>query len=126
MEKPYARFKAVGAKRYMYEYEDGKMSLTVSGLNKKFAMPYLLESNNNDKDLIFEKFGEGMFIPAGHTGKMTLSYIENEMVGTLVDYLGNSNTFHEMSSVYMEPQSYFMSLVGDYIKFLKGVQYIEI
>ena len=126
MEKPYAKFKAVGAKRYIYEYEDGAMSLTVSGLNKTCAMPYLLQENNNDKDLIFEKFGEGMFIPAGHTGKMTLSYIENEMVGTVVDYLGNTNTFHEMSSIYMEPQSYFMSLVGDYIKFLKGVQYIEI
>ena len=126
MEKPYAKFKAVGAKRYIYEYEDGAMSLTVSGLNKTCAMPYLLQENNNDKDLIFEKFGEGMFIPAGHTGKMTLSYIENEMIGTVVDYLGNTNTFHEMSSIYMEPQSYFMSLVGDYIKFLKGVQYIEI
>lgn len=126
MEKPYVRFKTVGAKRYIYEYEDGELSLTVSGLNKKFAIPYLLEENNNNKDIIFEKFGEGMFIPAGHTGKMTLTYIENEMCGTLVDYLGNKSTYHELSAIHMEPQSYFMSLVGDYIKFLKGVQYIEI
>lgn len=126
MEKPYVRFKTVGAKRYIYEYEDGELSLTVSGLNKKYAIPYLLEENNNNKDIIFEKFGEGMFIPAGHTGKMTLTYIENEMCGTLVDYLGNKSTYHELSAIHMEPQSYFMSLVGDYIKFLKGVQYIEI
>ena len=126
MEKPYVRFKTVGAKRYIYEYEDGEISLTVSGLNKKYAIPYLLEENNNNKDIIFEKFGEGMFIPAGHTGKMTLTYIENEMCGTLVDYLGNKSTYHELSAIHMEPQSYFMSLVGDYIKFLKGVQYIEI
>lgn len=126
MEKPYVRFKAVGAKRYIYEYEDGELSLTVSGLNKKYAIPYLLKENNNNKDIIFEKFGEGMFIPAGHTGKMTLTYIENEMCGTLVDYLGNKSTYHELSAIHMEPQSYFMSLVGDYIKFLKGVQYIEI
>lgn len=126
MEKPYLRFKTVGAKRYIYEYEDGELSLTVSGLNKKYAIPYLLEENNNNKDIIFEKFGEGMFIPAGHTGKMTLTYIENEMCGTLVDYLGNKSTYHELSAIHMEPQSYFMSLVGDYIKFLKGVQYVEI
>ena len=126
MEKPYARFKTVGAKRYIYEYEDGELSLTVSGLNKKYAIPYLLQENNNNKDIIFEKFGEGMFIPAGHTGKMTLTYIENEMCGTLVDYLGNKSTYHELSAIHMEPQSYFMSLVGDYIKFLKGVQYVEI
>ena len=126
MEKPYKRFKTVGAKRYMYEYEDGTMNMTVSGLNKKYAMPYLMKENNNHKELIFEKFGEGMFIPAGHTGKLTMTYIEDELKGTLVDYLGNPGEFHELSAVHMEPQSYFMSLIGDYIKFLKGVQYVEL
>jgi hypothetical protein len=126
MEKSYARFKTVGAKRYIYEYEDGKMNMTVSGLNKKYAMPYLLEDNNNNHDLVFEKFGEGMFIPAGHTGKLTLTYIENEIKGTLVDYQGVTGEFHELSAIHMEKQSYFMSLIGDYIKFLKGVQYVEI
>lgn len=125
-EEGYKRFKTVGAKRYMYEYEDGSMSMTVSGLNKKHAMPYLMKEYNNDKDLIFEIFGEGMFIPAGHTGKLTMSYIDDELKGTLVDYLGTKAEFHELSSIHMEPQSYFMSLVGDYIKFLKGVQYVEI
>lgn len=125
-EKGYARFKTVGAKRYIYEHEDGKINMTVSGLNKHNAMPYLLEENDNNHDLIFEKFGEGMFIPAGHTGKLTLTYIEEEMKGTLVDYRGVEGEFHELSAIHMEPQSYYMSLVGDYIKFLKGVQYVEI
>ena len=136
MEQSYARFKTVGAKRYIYEYPDGKMNMTVSGLNKKNAMPYLLEDNGDNHDLIFEKFGEGMFIPATHinkkgvitypTGKLTLTYIENEIKGTLVDYQGNAGEFHELSAIHMEPQSYYMSLIGDYIKFLKGVQYVEI
>lgn len=126
IEKGYAKFKTVGAKRYIYEYHDGSMSMTVSGLNKKYAMPYLLESNGNNHDLIFEKFGEGMFIPAGHTGKLTLTYIENEIKGTLVDYQGVTGEFHELSAIHMEQQSYFMSLISDYIKFLKGVQYVEI
>lgn len=126
IEKGYKRFKTVGAKRYIYEYYDGTMDMTVSGLNKKFAMPYLMESNNNIKELVFEKFGEGMFIPADYTGKYTLTYIEDEMSGTLVDYLGVKGEFHEYSAIHMEKQSYFMSLIGDYIKFLKGVQYVEI
>lgn len=136
MEHGYKRFKTVGAKRYMYEYDDGSIDMTVSGLNKKNAIPYLLESNDNNHDLVFEKFGEGMFIPAMYTnskgvlthptGKLTLTYIEDELKGTLVDYLGVSTEFHELSAVHMEPQSYFMSLVGDYIKFLKGIQYVEI
>lgn len=125
MEEGYNRFKTVGAKRYIYEQRDGKLNLTVSGLNKKYAVPYLLKENNNNYDIIFEKFGEGMFIPAGHTGKMTLTYIDNEMVGTLVDYQGRKAKFHELSCIHMENQSYYMSIIGDYIKFLEGVQYVE-
>lgn len=124
-EMGYKRFKTVGAKRYMYEYEDGSLSMTVSGLNKKVAIPWLLQDNNNDHDIIFHKFGEGLFVPAGHTGKMTLTYIEDELQGTLVDYLGEPGEWHELSSIHMEPQSYFMSIISDYIKFLEGVQYVE-
>ena len=136
IEEGYARFKTVGAKRYIYEHHDGTMEMTVSGLNKKNAMPYLLEVNDNNHDLVFEKFGEGMFIPAEYinkdgvvtnpTGKLTLTYIENEIKGTLVDYQGVAGEFHELSAIHMEKQSYYMSLIGDYIKFLEGVQYVEI
>ena len=124
-EEGYKRFKTVGAKRYMYEYPDGTLDMTVSGINKKVAIPYLLEENNNDHDIIFHKFGEGFYVPEGHTGKNTITYIEDEMKGTLVDYLGNVAEWHEKSAIYMEPQSYFMSLISDYTKFLEGVQYVE-
>ena len=82
--------------------------------------------------MIFEIFGDGMYIEAcdadgnSNTGKLTMTYIEEEMVGTLVDYLGNPGTYHELSAIHMEPQSYYMSQLGDYIKFLKGVQYVEL
>ena len=125
MEEGYEMFKTVGAKRYIYIERNGKLNLTVSGLNKKHAVPWLLEEYNGDIDLIFERFGEGFFVPAGHTGKMSLTYIEDETYGTLVDYQGNVGVYNELSSVHMEPQSYFMSLVGDYIKYLEGVQYVE-
>ena len=125
MEDGYEMFKTVGAKRYIYVERNGKLNLTVSGLNKKHAVPWLLEEYNGDIDIIFERFGEGFFVPAGHTGKMSLTYIEDETYGTLVDYQGNVGVYNELSSVHMEPQSYFMSLVGDYIKYLNGVQYVE-
>ena len=124
-ESGYQMFKTVGAKRYIYIEENGKLNLTVSGLNKKYAVPWLLEEYKGDIDVIFERFGEGFFVPAGHTGKMSLTYIEEETFGTLVDYQGTVAVYNEMSSVHMEPQSYFMSLVGDYIKYLEGVQYVE-
>ena len=125
MEEGYEMFKTVGAKRYLYIERNGNLNLTVSGLNKKHAVPWLLEEYNGDIDLIFERFGEGFFVPAGHTGKMSLTYIEDETYGTLVDYQGTVGVYNELSSVHMEPQSYFMSLVGDYIKYLEGVQYVE-
>lgn len=126
MEEGYQIFKTVGAKRYMYVTNDGEFNLTVSGLNKKFAVPWLLDEYDDDIYKIFNIFGDGFFVPAGHTGKMTLCYIEEETAGTLVDYLGNECEYNELSSIHMEPQSYYMSLVGDYIKYIEGVQYVEI
>ncbi len=43
IEESYKTFKAIGAKRYMYEHETGEMSFTVSGVNKHYGMPYLLK-----------------------------------------------------------------------------------
>lgn len=125
MERPYKRFKACGAKRYMYEYDDGELSLTVSGLNKKFAIPWLL-SEYKTNAMCFEIFGEGMYVPPGHTGKQTITYIEGEDEGDVTDYLGNTAHYHELSSIYMEPQAYFMSVLTEYKDFLEGVQYVEI
>lgn len=125
MERTYKRFKACGAKRYMYEYDDGELSLTVSGLNKKYAIPWLL-SEYKTNAMCFEVFGEGMYVPPGHTGKQTITYIETEDEGEVIDYLGNTAPYHELSSIYMEPQAYFMSVLTEYKDFLEGVQYVEI
>lgn len=125
MERTYKRFKACGAKRYMYEYDDGELSLTVSGLNKKYAIPWLL-SEYKTNAMCFEVFGEGMYVPPGHTGKQTITYIETEDEGEVTDYLGNTAPYHELSSIYMEPQAYFMSVLTEYKDFLEGVQYVEI
>ena len=125
MEEPYYRFKTCGAKRYMYEYDNGDLSLTVSGLNKKFAIPYLLETYTT-KAMCFEVFGEGMFVPPGRTGKQTVTYIEQEQEGEVQDYLGNLGHYHEMSSIFMEPQGYYMSILTEYKDFIEGVQYVEI
>lgn len=156
MEEGYIKFKTCGAKRYIYQYSDGFVNMTCSGVNKTKAMPYLIAKYNNidfsspefsqlvaaykgDRDarkavcdanydytMVFEVFGEGMFIPPEHTGKMTLTYIDTPTGGICKDYLGNLCQFHELSSIHMEKQSYYMSVIGDYIKFLEGIQYVEI
>lgn len=127
MEEPYYRFKTCGAKRYMYEYDDEKntIGLTVSGLNKKFAIPYLLKKWGSHA-MMFEVFGEGMYVPPGHTGKQTITYIEGEDEGSFLDYNGQSGHYHELSSIFMEPQGYYMSIMTEYLDFIRGVQYVEI
>lgn len=41
-EENYIKFRTIGAKRYLYQYEDGRLGLTVSGVNKNYALPYLI------------------------------------------------------------------------------------
>lgn len=113
----YTRFKTLGAKRYLVE-TNGKFSLTVSGVNKKFAIPYMLTQSNN----IFDIFNENLVIPKGHTGKKILTYIDDEISGKLVDYNGIEYSYKELSSIHMEDTSYNFSMSQVYLDFIKGIQ----
>ena len=118
----YTRFKTLGAKRYMVE-QDGKINITVSGVNKAVAVPYLLEKYKDD---IFDAFNSGLAIPAGKTGKLTHVYIDYMQSGKIVDYLGNEYKFTEQPpGVYLEEAPYYFDVGMDYIEYLKGVQYTK-
>lgn len=158
IEKGYKLFKTIGAKRYMYTYHDGFTTFTISGVNKKFAMPYLIARFNNipfdseefkkiqyaysgrpehqeyvswlleqnyDYNQIFSYFNDGFYIPPEYTGKLTMTYIDFPQSNVLVDYQGKAYPFHEKSCLHAEQQSYYLSMVCDYVKFLRGVQYVE-
>lgn len=126
IEKSYRYFKTCGAKRYIYIYEDGTLSLTVSGLNKKFAVPYLLDQYNNDPLKVMKYFEDGLTVSAGHTGKQTLTYLDNEQEGMVTDYLGNVAYYCEASSIHMEAQAFSMSQTEDYLRLLAGVHENEL
>lgn len=111
----YKKFKTLGAKRYMVQYENNEYSLTVSGINKKIAIPYLYEKYG---DGIFEAFTDGMYVPKGKTGKNIHTYIDEETSGTCVDYMGNEYTYSELSSIHMEACDYELSLSREFIDFL--------
>ena len=46
-EKDYKRFKAIGAKRYLFEYMNGELWFTISGVQKRTGVPYLLYKYSN-------------------------------------------------------------------------------
>lgn len=117
-KEKYTRFKTLGAKRYMIE-QDGKINITVAGVNKKTAVPYLVKTYGNK---IFEAFTNDLTIPKEYTGKMTHTYIDERRTGTITDYLGNINTFDEYSGVHLENAEYSLSLSQAYIDFLKGYE----
>jgi hypothetical protein len=128
----YEKFKTLGAKRYMVKYSEdirnkpknrGKCSLTVSGLNKKYAIPYM--EGKYGKDGIFKAFSDNLKVPKGHTGKLTHTYIDNEKKGKLTDYLGNEAEYHEMSSVHMENAAYSLNLSQEYVDYLTSINSIS-
>ena len=122
----YSRFKTLGCKRYMTE-ENGKISLTVSGLNKKVAIPYLLDKYGSDG--IFDAFDYddegGLVVPKGYSGRMISSYIDFPTSGDVIDYLGNPGDYYEKSSVNLSDSEYSLKLSDDYIKYLFGIDKMD-
>lgn len=130
----YTSFKTLGAKRYLVEYDDihpiklknGKMfdtkySLTVSGLNKKCAIPYLVNESINNNCSIFDLFNKGMYIPSDHTGKMTHTYIDNPISTISRDYLGNLDEILAPSGVHLESQDFSLDIFKEFEHYLQSL-----
>ena len=118
-EGTYQMFKALRAKAYMV-MEDFKLSMTVSGVNKKTAVPYLL--NKYGKYKAFKYFDDDLKIPAEYTGKLTHYYLDEAMEGTVTDYLGKTIYYRSESGIYLEKTPYNLSLQGEYLQYLKKIQ----
>lgn len=116
----YLKFKTLGAKRYMVLTEKG-YSLTVSGVNKKIAIPYL---QNKYGDNIMEEFKDGLVIPPKYTGKNIHTYIDEETTGIITDYNGVSIPYHELSSIHLEESGYELSLSREFIDYLLNIRQI--
>ena len=130
-EGVYKRFKTLGAKRYMVEEDNAlkvngvsyPVSLTVSGVNKKVAIPYLWDLTGGNIEKIFELFNEGLEIPPSKSGKNLHTYIDGEIEGQLVDYLGNKAPYKELCCIHLEPTGYDLSIASLYKKYITGVKY---
>ena len=121
-EGKYTRFKTLGAKRYMVE-KDGEINITVSGLNKKICVPYLMKKWGK-KD-VFEHFNDDLYIPPEYTGKNTHTYIDDERIGTVTDYLGNVANYKELSGVHLMKADYSLSISREYSDYLRQINDVE-
>lgn len=107
-------FKTLGAKRYLYMTSDHEIHLTVAGVNKHIAVPYLVKTYG--KYGIFKAFADGLQIPAEYTGKLTHYYIDSARDGVITDYKGGRYEYHILSGVYLEPAEYNLSISEEYKK----------
>lgn len=128
-EGTYTRFKTLGAKRYMVEEKNalkvaGKaydFSLTVSGVNKRAAIPYLIDKYGTEG--IFDAFTNYLEIPPTATGKNIHTYIDYEISGSITDYTGISAEYNERTGVHLEPTGYSLSLSVMYLNYLRGIRF---
>ncbi len=121
LDGQYSRFKTLGAKRYLVEFENGEMEMTVAGLSKKNGLKYLQDTYKNNTD-VFNAFNDEMFIPAEHTGKMTHTYIDEEMEMMIQDYTGREGRATARSGVHLEKAEFTLSLARQYIDFIENLK----
>ena len=120
-EGTYKRFKTLGAKRYLYEKQDGKYVLTVAGVNKKKACEYLVKKYGDP----FKGFTHDLIVPEEYSGRLTLTYIDRPCDGLAKDYLGNTCEFHEKSFIHMEPSEYNLTMSSEYRGFINLIYGIK-
>ena len=121
-EETFIFFKTLGAKRYM-TYYDNKLSYTISGVSKKTGVPYLLDKYNNDIKKIFNYFNDDFFIPKEHTGKMTHTYIDEEINEQIYDYKGVLSNIHELSYIHLEKCEFSLSISSSFKDFLESFRF---
>lgn len=117
-EGTYKKFKTLGAKRYLL-LDNDKLKLTVAGLSKQNGIKHMLEVSEGCIDSVFDMFNDSLYIPADKTGKMTHTYIDNELQLLVTDYLGNTAECMPLSGVHLENCDFTLSITGQYQEFLK-------
>lgn len=119
-EGTYSKFKTLGAKRYLVK--DGeKLTLTVAGLSKQNGIGYMLEHSENDPDKVFEMFNDTLYIPANRTGKMTHTYIDDELKFMVSDYNGLSETVNPYTGIHLGDCDFTLSIAMHYKEFLNNL-----
>ncbi len=131
-EGVYKRFKTLGAKRYVVEEKNalrannGQMydfSLTISGVNKKVAIPWLIKTYGEGG--IFDAVSNYLDLPPEGCGKNIHTYIDYRQAGEVTDYNGVTSTFDTLTGVHLEPTGYTLNLSILYLKYLQGIKHKE-
>ena len=120
-EGTYKKFKTLGAKKYIYEDENGELETTIAGLPKKNGKAYLLKISNNDMNKVFENFNPSFSVPKEFTGKLLSTYIDEEKSFLVKDYQGHVTRETALSSTHLEPTSFTINFSETFANFLQSI-----
>lgn len=118
-EKVYTKFKTLGAKRYLtlFQSTKPKYEVTLAGSNKVRTCEFLERTGDP-----FRNFKDGLKVPKECSGRLILTYIDDEIEGDITDYMGITCHYHELSSIHMEKSEYNLSMSEDFIRYLQGIE----
>lgn len=123
----YKKFKTLGAKRYLYELQNGYKKLVVAGLPKDsgqytedgtpISCIDVLSKKYND---IFSAFDSDMHVSETEVNKLLLTYIDTPTEFDVTDYLGNTVHQFELSSVHMSKIGFDFDRSIEFYDYLMG------
>lgn len=128
----FEQFKTLGAKRYLtfrhntrqitddglvIQLTEPEYEITLAGSNKYKTKTYIRKGGD-----AFTKFDDKLTIPPDFSGRLTLTYIDEETEGEVTDYLGNAYWFHELSSIHMEKSEYKLSMAEEFKRYLLDIK----
>lgn len=99
--QPYKHFKTLGAKRYIYEKQDGSIKTVVAGLVKGTLQKQAAENNID----VFDFFTDEMTIATTNSEKLASVYNDDDIgLQPVTDYLGNTTnvyigTYHALYNI---------------------------
>ena len=102
---PVKRFKSLGAKRYIQEFADGRITITFAGVRKASGSKYFASFDDP-----IEAFDEGIKIPHEVAGK-TLVKLNRGFTKWIEDYQGNVYPVEEKSGCSLVEQDYNIEML---------------
>ena len=102
-------FKTLGAKRYVYETEDGKMHCTIAGLPKSAGVNKISKCEDFTNETIWN---------TKESEKNTACYNDNQPTVEWTDEFGNTYTTTEKYGLAIVPTTFDLSISEEFYKFL--------
>lgn len=110
----YKEFKTLGAKKYVYKYEDDILHCTIAGVNKKYGGEELKSCDNFKIGFTFNK--------AGGTESV---YNDSDFGLYVIVDNGEKHSIYIGKNIVIRPSSYTLDITAEYERVLESVELLK-